>query len=62
MNEHAELAQRVSLFAGLAHDDLMSVLRLTRRVDFSPGAMLVPQGEPADSALIMELGKVAALV
>ena len=61
VTESLELARRVSLFAGLAHDDLLQILRLTRRVDFSSGATLVRQGEPADSALIMELGKAAAV-
>jgi CRP-like cAMP-binding protein len=55
------LASRVALFAGLARGDLSAVFGLMRRVDFAPGAMLVRQGEPADSALIVELGRATAM-
>ena len=53
-----EITRRVPLFAGLDADDLRYVLRVARRLEFAPGAMLLRQGQAADSALILEDGRV----
>ena len=56
-----EISSRVPLFAGLDPDDLQFVLRVARRLEFATGAMLVRQGQAADSALIMEGGRVSVV-
>ncbi len=52
----AEISRRVPLFAGLDADDLRYVLSVARQISYAPGVLLVRQGQPADSALIMERG------
>lgn len=52
-----EISSRVPLFAGLDPDDLQFVLRVARRLEFAKGALLVRQGQIADSALVMEYGR-----
>ncbi len=56
MIDIGEISSRVPLFAGLDPDDLHYVLRVARRLEFAKGAMLVRQGQIADSALVMESG------
>ncbi len=53
-----DITHRVPLFAGLDADDLRYVLRIARRLEFAPGAMVLQQGQAADSALILEDGRV----
>ncbi len=50
-------AVQASLFEGLDADALDYVLRIARRHEFEAGALLVRQGQPADSALILEHGR-----
>lgn len=50
-------AGQTSLFEGLDAADLDFVLRIAHRQEFAPGALLVRQGQPADSALILERGR-----
>lgn len=56
-----EISSRVPLFAGLDPDDLHYVLRVARRLEFAIGAMLLRQGQAADSALVMESGRVSVI-
>jgi len=56
-----EIASRVPLFAGLDPEDLQFVLRVARRLDFATGAMLVRQGQIADSALVLESGSASVV-
>lgn len=56
-----EITSRVPLFAGLDPDDLKYVLRVARRLEFAKGAMLVRQGQIADSALVMESGSASVV-
>ncbi len=58
MTDINDITQRVPLFAGLDADDLRYVLRVARRLEFAPGALLMRQGQAADSALILEGGRV----
>jgi CRP-like cAMP-binding protein len=48
---------QTSLFDGLDAGELAYVLRIARRHEFERGALLVRQGQPADSALILEQGR-----
>jgi CRP-like cAMP-binding protein len=52
----ASLAERIPLFAGLAPAELADIVRIFEPVNFEPGARLVRQGQPADSAFILESG------
>lgn len=56
-----EITSRVPLFAGLDPDDLQFVLRVARRLEFAKGAMLLRQGQIADSALVMESGSASVV-
>ena len=56
-----EISIRVPLFAGLDPEDLQFVLRVARRLEFAAGAMLVRQGQAADSALVMESGRASVV-
>lgn len=56
-----EITTRVPLFAGLDPGDLQYVLRVARRLQFAAGEMLMRQGQPADSALIMQDGRVSVV-
>ncbi len=58
MTDIEEITRCVPLFAGLDADDLRYVLRVARRLEFAPGALLMRQGQAADSALILEGGRV----
>ena len=46
----------IPLFAGLGQGELGDIVRIFERVTFEPGACLVRQGHPADSAFILESG------
>jgi CRP-like cAMP-binding protein len=52
----AEIIQGISLFEGLAPSEIEGVLCACERVRFEPGASLMRQGQPADSAFILESG------
>ena len=54
----AEIIQGISLFEGLAPSEIEGVLCVCERVCFEPGASLMRQGQPADSAFILESGAV----
>ncbi len=56
-----DISSRVPLFAGLDPEDLHFVLRVARRLEFAAGAMLVRQGQTADSALVMESGSASVV-
>lgn len=56
-----KFSSRVPLFAGLDPADLQFVLRVARRLEFAKGAMLVRQGQMADSALVMESGSASVV-
>ena len=51
----------IPLFAGLKLGELEGLLRLFQRAAFSPGDCLVRQGQPADSAFIIESGTADAV-
>lgn len=55
-NTAAEIIGSISLFEGLAPSDIEGVLCVCERVEFEPGASLMRQGQPADSAFILESG------
>jgi CRP-like cAMP-binding protein len=52
----AEIIQGISLFEGLAPSEIEGVLCVCERARFEPGASLMRQGQPADSAFILESG------
>ena len=52
-----KLTLRVPLFAELDEDDLRYVLRAAQPLEFAPGALMVRQGQSADSALFMGRGR-----
>jgi CRP-like cAMP-binding protein len=54
----AEIIQGISLFEGLAPSEIEGVLCVCERMRFEPGASLMRQGQPADSAFILESGAV----
>ena len=54
----AEVIRNISLFEGLAPSEIEGVLRVCERAQFDPGASLMRQGQPADSAFILESGSV----
>jgi CRP-like cAMP-binding protein len=54
----AEIIKGISLFEGLAPSEIEGVLCVCERVRFEPGASLMRQGQPADSAFILESGAV----
>jgi CRP-like cAMP-binding protein len=54
----AEVIRNISLFEGLAPSEIEGVLRVCERAQFEPGASLMRQGQPADSAFILESGSV----
>ena len=54
----AEIIKGISLFEGLAPSEIEGVLCVCERVTFEPGARLMRQGQPADSAFILESGAV----
>ena len=54
----AEIIKGISLFDGLAPSEIEGVLCVCERVHFEPGARLMRQGQPADSAFILESGAV----
>ena len=57
MSRDAEkLIRKIPLFAGLDRRELDDLLRIFQRVDFKLGACLTRQGQPADSAFIVESG------
>ncbi|MCW5605255.1 MAG: cyclic nucleotide-binding domain-containing protein [Burkholderiales bacterium] len=53
-----ETAGRVRLFEGLSSEEVGQVLSACRRARYAPGDILVRQGQPADSAFILEDGEV----
>ena len=55
-----EVIKNIPLFAGLETRELEDFLRIFRRVSFDVGACLVRQGQPADSAFILESGAASA--
>ena len=54
----AEIIKGISLFEGLAPAEIEGVLCVCERARFEPGACLMRQGQPADSAFILESGAV----
>lgn len=50
------LVSGIPLFAGIGPAELERILRIFQPVSFDPGACLVRQGQPADSAYILESG------
>ena len=50
------LLSGIPLFAGIEERELEGLLRIFQPVSFPPGAQLVRQGQPADSAYIIESG------
>ena len=54
----ANIIGGVSLFEGLAPSEIEGVLCVCERVTFAPAACLMRQGQPADSAFILESGSV----
>jgi len=54
----AEIIRGISLFEGLAPSEIEGVLCVCERVEFGPAACLMRQGQPADSAFILESGSV----
>ena len=61
----SEVAQKllggIPLFAGIEHAELAGFLRIFQPVAFDAGAHLVRQGQPADSAYIIESGSAEAV-
>jgi CRP-like cAMP-binding protein len=57
----AEIIRNISLFEGLAPPEIDGVLCVCERVQFEPGACLMRQGQPADSAFILESGLVEVM-
>lgn len=55
--ETGKLLARLELFAGLAPEELESVVRLTRPRLFEPGEVVVRQGEPAEAAFAVAYGR-----
>ena len=51
-----QLSQRVPLFAGLDEDELRYVLRVAQPLEFASGALMLRQGQSADTALFMARG------
>ena len=51
----------IPLFAGIEHGELAAFLRIFQPVTFDAGAHLVRQGQPADSAFIIESGSAEAV-
>jgi CRP-like cAMP-binding protein len=54
----AEVIRNISLFEGLAPSEIEGILHVCERAQFDPGASLMRQGQPADSAFILESGSV----
>ena len=54
----AEVIRNISLFEGLAPSEIEGVLQVCERARFDSGASLMRQGQPADSAFILESGSV----
>jgi len=54
----AEIIKEISLFEGLAPSEIEGVLCVCERIEFEPAACLMRQGQPADSAFILERGSV----
>lgn len=54
--QSVELLKGIPLFGGLAPHEIDGMLAIFRRVTFDPGASVVRQGHPADSAFILESG------
>jgi CRP-like cAMP-binding protein len=54
----AETIKGISLFEGLAPSEIEGVLCVCECVRFEPGTTLMRQGQPADSAFILESGAV----
>jgi CRP-like cAMP-binding protein len=54
----AGIIRNISLFEGLAPPEIEGVLRVCEFAQFEPGASLMRQGQPADSAFILESGSV----
>jgi len=52
----ARLLSGIPLFAGIEGSELEGLLRIFQPVSFPPAAQLVRQGQPADSAYIIEAG------
>jgi len=57
----AEIIKGISLFEGLAPSEIEGVLCVCERVQFKRGACLMRQGQPADSAFILESGSVEVM-
>lgn len=54
-----ELVGRHPLFAGLSADDLALISACAWNVAFSPGQMLLREGQPADTFYLLRRGRVA---
>src|SRR5687768_8622739 len=52
----ARLLSGIPLFAGIEDRELEGLLRIFQPVSFPPAAQLVRQGQPADSAYVIEAG------
>jgi len=57
----AEIIRGISLFEGLAPSEIEAVLCVCERAQFERGACLMRQGQPADSAFILESGSVEVM-
>jgi CRP-like cAMP-binding protein len=57
----AEIIKGISLFEGLAPSEIEGVLCVCERVQFEREACLMRQGQPADSAFILESGSVEVM-
>jgi CRP-like cAMP-binding protein len=57
----AEVIRNISLFEGLAPPEIEGVLHVCERAQFERGACLMRQGQPADSAFILESGSVEVM-
>jgi CRP/FNR family cyclic AMP-dependent transcriptional regulator len=61
-SEHVEALRAVPLFSGLSTRELMSILRSTHGVEFSPGVDIVTQGEHGKGFFVMTKGTAAVKV
>jgi CRP-like cAMP-binding protein len=61
MSPSEELLRGIPLFEGIEPGELAAVLRIFQPVAFAAGAHLVRQGQPADSAFIIESGSAEAV-
>jgi CRP/FNR family cyclic AMP-dependent transcriptional regulator len=61
-SEHVETLHDVPMFTSLSKSELMSILRSTHGIEFSPGADIVTQGEQGKGFFVMTKGTAVVAV